>query len=39
MERLRGIKRCYDPHNLFRDNFNIIPNPGEQAAPVPAPLS
>lgn len=39
LERLRGIKRCYDPRNLFRDNFNINPNPGEQAAPVPAPLS
>lgn len=37
LERLREIKRCYDPRNLFRDNFNINPNPGEQAAPVPAP--
>jgi FAD/FMN-containing dehydrogenase len=25
LARLRGLKRCYDPHNLFRDNFNIDP--------------
>jgi FAD/FMN-containing dehydrogenase len=25
LARLRGLKRSYDPHNLFRDNFNIDP--------------
>jgi hypothetical protein len=26
LERLRGLKRQYDPTNLFRDNFNIAPD-------------
>jgi hypothetical protein len=25
LARLRGLKRSYDPHNIFRDNFNIDP--------------
>ncbi len=26
LERLVGLKRHYDPDNVFRDNFNITPN-------------
>ncbi|HEY0752441.1 MAG TPA: LLM class flavin-dependent oxidoreductase [Ktedonobacteraceae bacterium] len=25
LERLRQLKLRYDPHNIFRDNFNIVP--------------
>lgn len=32
LERLREIKRRYDPGNLFRDNFNIDPFPDRQSA-------
>ncbi|MDX3236018.1 FAD-binding oxidoreductase [Streptomyces sp. ME03-5709C] len=32
LERLREIKRRYDPGNLFRDNFNIDPHPDRQSA-------
>lgn len=28
LERLRGLKRRFDPTNLFRDNFNIDPEEG-----------
>ncbi|MBE1875565.1 FAD-binding oxidoreductase [Myceligenerans pegani] len=31
LERLRELKRRYDPHNLFRDNFNIDPRTGHEA--------
>jgi hypothetical protein len=32
LERLREIKRRYDPGNLFRDNFNIDPYPDRHSA-------
>lgn len=27
-QRLRAIKQRYDPHNLFRSNFNVVPRTG-----------
>jgi hypothetical protein len=36
LARLRALKRGIDPHNLFRDNFNIDPvptNAGEREVP------
>ena len=27
LERLRLLKSRYDPHNVFRDNFNVTPQP------------
>ena len=29
LERLRTLKGQYDPSNLFRDNFNVVPSPLE----------
>jgi FAD/FMN-containing dehydrogenase len=26
LERLRTLKQQYDPENVFRDNFNIVPS-------------
>lgn len=26
LERLRKLKRQYDPTNVFRDNFNLLPD-------------
>lgn len=39
-ERLRQAKARYDPHNLFRGNFNVRPSETEgRPAPPPAPPS
>lgn len=29
LDRLRTLKQRYDPHNLFRDNFNVAVKPAE----------
>jgi hypothetical protein len=29
LDRLRTLKGRYDPSNLFRDNFNVVPSPLE----------
>jgi FAD/FMN-containing dehydrogenase len=29
LDRLRTLKGRYDPSNLFRDNFNVVPSPQE----------
>jgi hypothetical protein len=36
LERLRELKRAYDPSGLFRDNFFIAPAEGVAAAPARA---
>ena len=33
LDRLRRLKRRYDPENLFRDNFNIDPRLGAESDP------